>query len=249
MKKDRLDILENIDEKYIIEAADAKKSHRNRVFAAYGSIAACAALALAIGVFVYHSPSPDIIPLSAYSTNVKVQYYDGEIAKVSSYSDTMNFSPKEIFSMTETAFKGTVTDIQNIQIDCNGIKEYRSIATITVEKTYRGSCAENDVVTIMLPCPITKDSFWVEDTDVVAQMKVGTSGIFLLKEYGSDDYYRANNCELLLSDIANYGFYDGHRFAFIETENGLVFDKSVHEKIANATTLDEAEEYVLKMIK
>lgn len=249
MKTDKLSMLENIDEKYITEAAEVKKTHRKRIFAAYGSVAACAALALAIGVSVYRAPSPNILPLSTYSSNVKVEYYNGDVSKMTdAHSLAYFYSAEEAFAKAEAVLRGTVTDIRNIEINSNGIKEYRALATVTVENVYRGSCKAGDVVTIMLPCPISEGQ-WVEDTDVVAQMSVGKGGIFLLKEYGEDDYYKANNCALLLSDVADYGFFDGVQFAFVETENGLVFDTLKYGEVASATTLDEIEEYVVKMVK
>lgn len=249
MKTDKLNMLENIDEKYITEASEAKNTYCKRVFATYVSIAACAALALAIGVSVYRAPSPNTLPLSTYSFNVKVEYYNGDVSKMTdAHSLAYFYSAEEAFAKAEAVLRGTVTDIRNIEINSNGIKEYRALATVTVENVYLGSCKAGDVVTIMLPCPISEGQ-WVEDTDVVAQMSVGKGGIFLLKEYGNDDYYSANNSKLLLSDVADYGFSDGVQFAFVETENGLVFDKEKYEEVANATSLDEVEKYVIKMIK
>ena len=246
MKNNIINMLDVIDENYIEEAAKVKNKRRKQIVSSCAGIAACAVLAVGVGAYL-RSPPPAELPLSEYSKDVTITLYDGEVPHHSSFSDTEYLSPKQIFAQAESAFKGTVLEIQNIQIDFNGILMLRAVATVRVEKTYLGTAEKGSVVTLLLPCPI-REGYWIEDTEVLFQTRVGCDGIFLLKDYGEDDYYRTNGCELLLSDVADYGFYDGHRFAFIETENGLVFD-DVHEKIKDATTLDQIEEYVVKMLK
>ncbi len=246
MKTNIINMLDVIDEEYIEEAAKVKNKRRKQIISACVSIAACAVLAVGAGAYL-RSPPPAELPLSEYSKYVTITLYEGEVPHYSSFSDTEYLSPKQIFARTESALKGTVLEIQNIQIDFNGILMIRAVATVRVEEAYLGTAEEGDIVTLLLPCPI-KEGYWIEDTEVLFQTRVGSVGIFLLNDYGEDDYYRTNGCELLLSDVADYGFYDGHRFAFIETENGLVFD-NVHEKIKDAKTLDEIEEYVIKMLK
>ena len=51
-----------------------------------------------------------------------------------------------------------------------------------------------------------------------------------------------------MKEIADYGFADGVRYAFLETQDGLVFSRSSYESISDATTLDEIETYILNMI-
>ena len=42
---------------------------------------------------------------------------------------------------------------------------------------------------------------------------------------------------------------DGERYAFLETDSGLVFGRWAYESIADATTLDEVEEYIENMLE
>ena len=42
---------------------------------------------------------------------------------------------------------------------------------------------------------------------------------------------------------------DGERYAFLETEKGLVFSNSAYKSISNAKTLDEVESYVKSKLK
>lgn len=246
MKNNILSIFDIIDEKYIEEAAKVKNRQRKNIISVCSAVAACAVLAIGVGAYL-RTPPPIEFPLSEFSQNVKISIYEDEVPRHSSFSDTEYLSPKQIFSRTESAFKATVLEIQNIKMDFDGMILLRAVATVRVDESYLGTAKKGDIVKLLLPCPII-DGYWIEDTEVLSQTKVGNIGIFLLKDYGKDDYYRTNGCELLLSDVADYGFYDGHRFAFLESENGLIFD-SVHEKIKNAQTIDDAEEYVIKMLR
>lgn len=138
-------------------------------------------------------------------------------------------------------------NLNNIELDFNGDKNYRAIAEIEIETVYRGSCNVGDIVSVLLPCPIMQ-GFGVEDTDTVSAMQVGMTGIFMPMIYDDTSIREQNGERLALKDIADYGFADGVRYVFLETENGLVFSRSSYESIPDATTLDEIENYILNMI-
>jgi len=113
---------------------------------------------------------------------------------------------------------------------------------------YRGNCNENDTISVLLPCPISSH-IWTEDSDTVSSMREGMTGIFMPIQY-TESYTRIENgTTLYMKDIADYGLMDGQRFAFLETEKGLVFSKWAYESISNASTLDEVETYIQSMIK
>ena len=126
-------------------------------------------------------------------------------------------------------------------------KNYRAIAEIEVETVYRGSCNAGDIVSVLLPSPVM-NGFWAEDTDTVSSMQAGMTGIFMPIVYDDTSVREQNGARLALKDIADYGFADGVRYAFLETQNGLVFSRSSYESISDATTLDEIENYILNMI-
>ena len=48
---------------------------------------------------------------------------------------------------------------------------------------------------------------------------------------------------------ADYGFADDERFAFLETEDGLVFFRDAYGSIDDATTLDEVEDHIKAMLE
>ena len=61
--------------------------------------------------------------------------------------------------------------------------------------------------------------------------------------------WEQNGARLDKRDIADYGFADGERFAFLETEDGLVFFRDAYGSIDDATTLDEVEDYIKAMLE
>ena len=240
------DAISHIDNKYIDEALNYKKN-KKITWIKFGAVAAC----FAVIIFVLSKPNlPDKqFVLSDNSYNVTVKYINRVPFDNTSTSYMLAYyTEEELFSDNTDIFKGKILSVDNIVMDFNGEKLYRAIAQIKIEKVYRGSCDKGDTVSVMLPCPIT-EGVWVEDTDTVCAMKEGMTGIFMPIFYTEENsFLEYNNARLVQKDIADYGFPDGMRYAFLETEDGLIFDRGSYETISDAKTLDEVEEYVENMI-
>ena len=165
-------------------------------------------------------------------------------------SDLLWLDEESLFTCFETdIFEGTVTGIQNIVIDYSGEKNYRAIASIQVEKVFRGSCAAGDTVQILLPCPIGTEGFRVEDTGVISRLRAGMHGVFMPDVYGKDSISERNGARLLLTDLAPYGLPDGERYAFLETDSGLLFARWAYESLRDASSLTEIEVYIEEMLQ
>lgn len=81
-------------------------------------------------------------------------------------------------------------------------------------------------------------------------MKAGMTGIFMPMVYDDETaMWLENGASLDQRDLAEYGFADGERYAFLEKGSGLVFNRGAYASIADATTLDEVEEYIEKMLE
>mgnify|MGYP001856921961 FL=1 len=81
-------------------------------------------------------------------------------------------------------------------------------------------------------------------------MKAGVTGIFMPVIYDDENsIWEQNGARLDKRDIADYGFADGERFAFLETEDGLVFFRDAYGSIDDATTLDEVEDHIKAMLE
>lgn len=238
--------MSEIDSKYIDEAIRYKKSGKKHRYIRWAASAACLALIIAVTASIA-ARTQNQIKLSDNSSNVTVCYTNSPIYMQSSNS-LIFLTEEELFTYFNTAiFKGRIRNLNNIELNFNGDKNYRAIAEIEVETVYRGSCNAGDIVSVLLPCPVM-NGFWAEDADTVSSMQTGMTGIFMPIVYDDTSVREQNGARLALKDIADYGFADGVRYAFLETQDGLVFSRSSYESISDATTLDEIENYILNMI-
>lgn len=64
-----------------------------------------------------------------------------------------------------------------------------------------------------------------------------------------NSFWEQNGAKIDKRELADYGFADGERYAFLQTDDGLVFSREAYSSIANATTLDEIEEYIEAMLE
>ncbi len=195
--------------------------------------------------------SADFFQLSDASHGVKVSLMEKPPeVMVNSSGDLIWLTEEQLFTHFNTdIFKGNITDIQNIILDFNGEKEYGAIASIYVEKVFRGNCQTGDTVKMLLPCMIDVEGLWVSGTDVVSKMRVGMHGIFMPMVYDDYSFREENGARLLLTDLVPYGLADGERYCFLQTQDGLVFARFAYESIAEASSLAEIENYIEKMLE
>lgn len=250
MKPEEISVaMGHIDDSIIEETNGVRQSKKakKRGWVKWAACAACLALVLAVGIPMINHQGGQI-SLSGGSVGVTVKYTDNALA-TSGSPDLKYLTEDELFTYLDTAiFKGTVSEIKNIELDFNGALEYRAIAKIKVEKIYRGPCAVGDTVSVLLPGPIS-EGVWVEDTETVSAMRAGTTGIFMPVIYDETSIWEQNGAKLVKKDIADYGFADGVRYAFVETAGGLVFDRGSYASVSGAASLEEIENYILSKIR
>ena len=125
----------------------------------------------------------------------------------------------------------------------------RCIATIVIDEVYQGDLEPGEQITMLIPCPIDEYNIWVEDTSVISQLESGMEGIFMPWIYDKDSYIEMNGAVLMLRDLAVCGLADGMRWAFLNTDHGLVYERWAYPGTGNATNLDDIEAYVIEMLK
>jgi len=148
--------------------------------------------------------------------------------------------------MEVVAFEGEVVKVESIVISF-GIgrtwKNYRAIAHIEVSDVLRGDIDAGTTVAVLLPTLVGPKDY-SSASSVSSKMTVGTTGIFMPAKYNENSTWWMNNRTLYLQEIAEYGLLDGIRWAFLETERGLVFSREIYTGISDATTMDEVRQYV-----
>lgn len=241
-QEDFFEILEGLDERFVLEAEKTVKKRsittKKLIFTAGLAAAVCLCLLLFGG---------KRITLSERSKGVTVQY-----ATVVPDSDALAclvyLTEEEMFAdWCDIIVKGIVTKIDNIKLAFNGEIMYRALAEVQVETVYHGVCEEGVTIKLLLPGAICNGgSNSIMDT--LGQLEVGMTGIFMPKAYDEESIYQTNGATLYLRDLAEYGFGDGIRFAFLETEGGLVFDRNAYVGAKDAVTLADIENYIYEML-
>lgn len=256
-KEELFEVLNDIDDAYIVEAASGQSEGNGRAARPLHplrwitGIAACAAVFIFAAVCIHpddHGRMP--IELSDASKNVTACYIDSEeIPMTSASADLVPLTETEIFHKYNTSiFRGTVASIRNIELNYNGQKEYRAIAEIRVTRVYRGDCRAGDTLTVLLPCPIM-EGYRISDCHVAEAVRTGMEGIFMPVTYDDSYICIRNGATLQYNDIADYGFLDGSRWAFLSTDTGLLFDPHAFESLNTPDTLDDLEKYIEKMLQ
>ena len=248
-----LDKMELIDPAYV-EAAEGRPAKKRRVWRKWGAAAACLCiLAGAMALLVHFSrtqvdPQLEELTLSAQSTARVFYGYEAETAATAK-ADLQYLTEEELFAQENMyAFRGRVSGLRNITIDFGGVEEVRCIATFAVEEVYQGDITAGGQITLLLPCAIDPAGLWVEDTGVISRLESGMEGIFMARRYSDTSRWEQNGATLMLRDVAECGLMDGMRWVFLDTAQGLLFERNAYPGAKNAETLDDIAAYVTEML-
>ncbi len=151
---------------------------------------------------------------------------------------TAIYTQEEVFSLFPIhGFRGTVKGIQNIAIEDEFGTTYGSYAVIKVNRVYKGDLNVGDEVKVLLPGPVEDGKIMGADFNITRSFVVGEEGIFL-PVVNEDE-------SLGLGKFTKYSLLDSTRFAFIQTEDGLDFNKDTFTDLSQAKTLDDVEKFVI----
>ena len=230
-----------VDQDLVIQAE--RHHERKHIWKGLAIAAACLALAVGVGL-AGAGQQRSAISLPSAEGNASARYAekvpDGGIVTSSALAE---MTEAELLDSADAAFRGTVQSVQNIEIDFNGYPNYRAIAEVTVKETIRGDVEKGETVTILLPCPAGM-SQWVEDTEIAAQRQTGVEGIFLASLCDDTAYRSEQGATVYWKDLAQYYFWDGVRYAFLQTENGLAYDAWAWPSLKQAQTLDDVAHWL-----
>lgn len=192
----------------------------------------------------------ELIPLSDSSSNMSVAYIDEEDIDVGmSSANLAEMSEDELFSKWEpVVVRGVVKQIDHLELDFNGQEEYQSIVTIGVTDVYRGDIepgSEMEVLTVAGAGSEVLQS----DADVISELRLGMEGIFMPRRHDAFHVWSQNGASLQVMDVSDYGFPDGERYMFLNTDEGLVFSRDAYPSLRGAKTLDDIEAFMMTKFK
>lgn len=202
-------------------------------------VAGALILCIAMG-FLYCNFIHSDIKLKKSSKGITVNYIN-KFPDVS-YRNLSDITEEEIWNDERyDIVEGTVEEIRNVKIRFGAEKCYGAIITIKPEEIIKGTLDETQIK-IFVDCNIGKaDSSG--DSEILKTLKEKDRGIFIIYKYSDADVWENDKKNLYMDELAEYGFVDAERFAFIE-KNGKVYFSSIYKNISEDDTLEEIKEYI-----
>ena len=236
-----LRLLGEVDDRYIEESMMIERKPYQRLKWGAGLL-----IAVAAGFMLFTSNVwNERIPLSTDSTANSVHIVDqSKVTSDISEENMMDMTEDELFSKwNPVVVRGTVTDIRHIEIDFNGETEYQSLITIHVSNVYRGDVQIGR--DLIVRADAIGETGQAEHMSVISHVKQGMEGIFMPIPYDDEFVWEQNDATLRLKDIADYGFPDGERYLFLDTPNGLLFERVAYPSLQGVDSLDEVEDWMM----
>ena len=174
-----------------------------------------------------------------------------DLESVQSASCLVWLSPEEILDQGNDIFRGVVTKLQ-VYHATGKINQYFTVATVEVTDSIRGMQQNGEVCRIYMPIAKVDDKIVVNSVSGdLDKLEVGSSAIFMPKTATESTGLGKKDLGewLCYADFADYYFSEGIRYLFVETENGVSYEKSVYEIPGEKVTLDDVAEYLRKMLE
>lgn len=247
MNGDRLTrLMGDVDDRFVEESMEVEVKKR-RHWRWMGGLIAAAAITL---FALTWDGFKELIPLSDNSSNMSVAYIDeGEIDVGMSSANLAEMSEDELFSKwNPTVVRGVVKQIDHIELDFNGQEEYQSIMTIGVTDVYRGEVEPGSEMKVLTVAGVGSEVLQ-SDADVISELRLGMEGIFMPIPYDASHIWSQNGATLQVMDVSDYGFPDGNRYMFLNTDEGLVFSRDAYPSLRGAETLDDIKAFMMTKFK
>lgn len=208
-------------------------------------------IAVIIGamIYFYSNGNNNTIELKKSDGGIEVSYVDGNY-KNESKSNLAEIKQDKIWNDDKYCIvEGTVEKANNIEIRIDDKKMYNAIIEIKVESDIKGKIKEGSTISVLSGCATRKEEIYQEDSYINSQIEEGDRGIFIIHKYGIDDTLELNQKILYLSELADYGFEDAERFAFIEKNGNILFSSNFYKDLKDNAKLDEVKSYIEDKIK
>lgn len=236
----------DVDDRFVEESMEVEVKKR-RQWGWMGGLVTAAAVTFFV---VTWDGFKELIPLSDSSRNMSVAYIDeGDIDVGMSSANLAEMSEDELFSKWEPAVvRGVVKQIDYIELDFNGQEEYQSMVTIGVTDVYRGDIEPGSTMQVLTVAGVGSEVLQ-SDADVISELRVGMEGIFMPRRHDASHVWSQNGATLQVMDVSDYGFADGERYMFLDTDEGLVFSREAYPSLRGAETLDDIEAFMMERFR
>lgn len=255
------DVLNEIDNEFITEAAFPKKKQKKLNWKQMGAIAACFIITIfAIRPLIEYAILKDdtikmemveesIVPKFSYGVEiVRINQPPNSIEERESESSLVTWlEPEEIFAKDTHIFRGIISEM-NYYKSTGGYESYFTVISVEVTDVYRGDMTRQNRYKIYLPIlPGIMMNSIAGDLD---KLEVGSEAIFMPYIAAEESGIGSGNSFFSYADVADYYFSEGMRFLFLSTDKGVSYESDLYNipSANNNVTLDDVAEYIKDMI-
>ena len=153
--------------------------------------------------------------------------------------------PEEIFAMDTVIFRGTVRNLRYFRVELGGEQTDYTVASVEVTDCVRGGLETGAVYNILLTCAPGRSISTAGDLE---KLEEGSDAVFMPYRATADTGWRSGEDYFCYADLAELYFDEGIRFLFLDTGEGLAFERNVYTDIADAETLDEVVDYLRAVV-
>ncbi len=258
MKKEELfEAIGDIDDVFLEEARFAQKRPPRPLLRTLGTVAACFLVVIAASMpFLvrqrditmesvldfeqYQENSKSFVDKKATVTEIALEKMQGQ-GEISTEYCLVPMTERELFALPTDIFMGEIIGERYYLVGFDQMNYYYKVSEIRVDTVYRGDINEGDIALVKTAASCAEMSVWSSASGTVSQMEKGVRGIFMLNDFTGD---MIGDASFDGEGVITHYFMDGERFAFLETEEGLVFSRSAYPTIKNAKTLEAIALYV-----
>ena len=161
---------------------------------------------------------------------------------VQSSSSLVWLEPEEIFVRDTAIFRGTVLNLRYFEVTAGGETRYYTVASVEVTDCVRGELAAGDIYGVLYLGAAGRMSTSISGN--LERLEVGSDAVFMPYIAAADTGWSSGADYFCYADLAELYFEEGIRFLFLDTGDGLSFERNVYADIADAETLDEVMDYL-----
>lgn len=150
--------------------------------------------------------------------------------------------PEELFARDTAIFRGTVLNLRYFEVAAGSERSYYTVASVEVTDCVRGGLAAGDIYNVLyLGAPGCMSTSLSGGLD---RLEAGSDAVFMPYIAGEDTGWSSGEDYFCYADLAELYFDEGDRFLFLDTGDGLSFDRAAYSDIADAEALDEVMDYL-----
>lgn len=215
------DALGGIDSRFVEEALDEPAARSVPLWRRY--IAAAACLLVAVTAFWQLFPTQPVrlsdpaVTVTHMPQEAHPLYPFRKISNSADISASLSMTKLEEFdklieySLTRTeddVMSGAITQIDTLELDFDGTHCYVLLAYIQLRHVYRGEFESGDEVKVLLTNTLYAETD--ENPLIFCHFEVGKGALLTAKRTDTSQTLLVNGLSLVLSDVADYVYDDGH---------------------------------------